>query len=78
MCKYARADNPEQLIGPNPNSGPGLLGPCKPYLHELAAHVAGKGRDELVFTARTGRRCVMPTSGRGCSGRRWRRSGSPV
>jgi hypothetical protein len=30
--KYARAASPEQLLGPNPSSGPGLLGPFKPYL----------------------------------------------
>lgn len=30
--KYARAANPEQLIGPNPSSGPGRLGPFKAYL----------------------------------------------
>ncbi|HEX6075872.1 MAG TPA: ISL3 family transposase [Micromonosporaceae bacterium] len=30
--KYARARSPEQLIGPNPSSGRGKLGPFKPYL----------------------------------------------
>ena len=30
--KYARAATAEQLIGPNPSSGRGLLGPFKPYL----------------------------------------------
>jgi hypothetical protein len=30
--KYARAQTPEQLLGPNPSSGPGKLGPFKPYL----------------------------------------------
>ena len=29
---YARTPTPEQLIGPNPSSGPGKLGPFKPYL----------------------------------------------
>lgn len=31
--KYARAPTADQLIGPNPSSGPGKLGPFKPYLH---------------------------------------------
>jgi transposase len=35
--KYARATNPEQLLGPNPSSGPGLLGPFKPYLQVRCA-----------------------------------------
>jgi transposase len=35
--KYARTESPEQLIGPNPSSGPGLLGPFKPYLRERCA-----------------------------------------
>jgi transposase len=30
--KYARAGDAERLLGPNPSSGPGLLGPFKPYL----------------------------------------------
>ncbi len=30
--KYARAQTPEQFIGPNPSIGPGKLGPLKPYL----------------------------------------------
>jgi transposase len=30
--KYARAKTPEHLIGPNPSSGRGVLGPFKPYL----------------------------------------------
>ncbi|MEU5943921.1 ISL3 family transposase, partial [Micromonospora sp. NPDC047548] len=30
--KYARAQAPEQLLGPNPSSSPGKLGPFKPYL----------------------------------------------
>jgi transposase len=30
--RYARAASPEQLLGPNPSSGPGRLGPFKPYL----------------------------------------------
>ncbi|MEV0810271.1 hypothetical protein [Micromonospora sp. NPDC050200] len=42
---------------------------------ELAAHVAGKGRDQLVFTAPNGGPLRKPTSGHGCSGRRRRRSG---
>jgi transposase len=35
--KYARADSPEQLIGPNPSSGRGVLGPFKPYLADRCA-----------------------------------------
>lgn len=35
--RYARAANPEQLLGPNPSSGPGRLGPFKPYLHARCA-----------------------------------------
>lgn len=31
--KHARAPTAEQLLGPNPSSGPGKLGPFKPYLH---------------------------------------------
>jgi transposase len=35
--KYARATDPEQLIGPNPSGGPGMLGPFKPYLQARCA-----------------------------------------
>jgi hypothetical protein len=31
--KYARAQSPEQLLGPNPPSGRDVLGAFKPYLH---------------------------------------------
>jgi transposase len=31
--KYARAPTAEQLLGPNPSSGPGKLGPFKAHLH---------------------------------------------
>ncbi len=31
--KYARAPTAEALLGPHPSSGPGKLGPYKPYLH---------------------------------------------
>lgn len=33
MRKYARAQSPEQLLGPNPPSGRDVLGAFKPYLH---------------------------------------------
>jgi len=35
--RYARAASPEQLLGPNPSSGPGLLAAFKPYLQARCA-----------------------------------------
>ena len=46
--KYARASTPEQLIGPNPSSGPGKLGPFKPYLQ--ARHDDGVTDGQTLYT----------------------------
>lgn len=46
--KYARASTPEQLIGPNPSSGPGKLGPFKPYLQ--ARHDDGVTDSRTLYT----------------------------
>lgn len=45
--KYARAPTPEQLIGPNPSSGPGKLGPFKPYLQ--ARHDDGVTDSQTLY-----------------------------
>lgn len=46
--KYARAQTPEQLLGPNPSSGPGKLGPFKPYLQ--ARHEEGVTDSQSLFS----------------------------
>ena len=46
--KYARAAVPEQLIGPNPSSGPGKLGPFKSYLQ--ARHDDGVTDSQTLYT----------------------------
>jgi transposase len=45
--KYARAQAPEQLLGPNPSSGPAKLGPFKPYLQ--ACHDEGVTDSQTLF-----------------------------
>ena len=45
--KYTRAQTPEQLLGPNPSSGPGKLGPFKAYL--LARHDEGVTDSRTLF-----------------------------
>jgi transposase len=51
--KYARAQTPEQLTGPNPSSGPGVLGPFKPYLQ--ARHDEGVTDTRRLFEEIRGR-----------------------
>ena len=45
--RYARAQIPEQLLGPNPSSGPGKLGPFKPYLQ--ARHQDGITDSQTLY-----------------------------
>jgi transposase len=51
--KYARAQTPEQLIGPNPSSGRGVLGPFKPYLQ--ARHDEGITDTRALYAEIRGR-----------------------
>ena len=55
--KYARAQTAEQLLGPNPSSGRGVLGPFKPYLQ--ARH------DEGITDSRTLREEIRARGYRG-------------
>lgn len=60
--KYARADDPERLIGPNPPTGRDVLSEFKPYLHDRVGQDPDLGNEQLFREIRErGYRCSLRT-----------------